>query len=194
MFSKTAFFLAFAAVAELALASPPACMLATINTVKEPWKIENVCKTKGITQKMTTACGGDAKVALSAFADICNREAGVKVATDISSATKTASLKSSATGNSTTSAYETSYSPVVYTTATFNRNCSCTQTGVITSIVPIVAPTGVVTSVEGAAGPTDGVATPTGAGPAIHTGAGGKFGAAYAAIALGGMGAVAAFL
>jgi hypothetical protein len=172
-------------------------MLATVNTVKEPWKIEAVCKTKGITQKMSEACGGDAKAALSAFADLCNKEAGVKVATDISTATKS-SVKSSiatATGNATLSASKTSYSPVLYTTATFNSNCSCTQTGVLTSIVPVAAPTGIATSVEGAAGPIGAVptgASPTGAGPALSTGAAGKIGAAYAAIALGGLGAVAA--
>jgi hypothetical protein len=199
MFSKTAFLLAFAAVAEFALASPPSCMLATVNTIKEPWKIENVCKTKGITQKMAEACGDDIKVALSAFADLCNKEAGVKVATEIPTS-KTSSIKASGTHNATLSVTKTSYSPVVYTTATFDSDCSCTKTGVVTSVTPIY-PSGIATSVEGAAGPTGapptgaaGSATPTGTGPALSTGAAGKIGAAYAAIVLGGLGAVAAVL
>ncbi|KAF2184350.1 hypothetical protein K469DRAFT_750951 [Zopfia rhizophila CBS 207.26] len=100
MFGKATLFLAFVAVAKLAVAAshPPACMLGAVNTHDDPAKVSEVCKSKDITQTISKFCGDDTKNALSAFADICNKT-GVKVSTDVP--TSTGSLKPSGTSNST---------------------------------------------------------------------------------------------
>lgn len=196
MFSKTAIFLAFVAVAEFATATPPACMLETINTVKEQWKIEDVCKTKDITQKMAKLCGDNTKVALAAFADICNKEAGVKVDTAIPSSTAvSSSSKATSTGSSNSTAsitgsasHSASTSVVVFTTASFDSDCNCTKTAAVTSTAVFV-PSGIATQPAVSTGPTA-----TGPGAALSTGAADKMGVGMAAVVLGGLGAIAAAL
>ena len=194
MFSKATLFFAFVAAAEFAMAIPPACMLETVNTVKQPWKIDEVCKTKGITQTMAKLCGDDTKVALAAFADLCNKEANVKVDTKIQTATSS-SVKPSGTSNSTASitgsaSLSASTSVVVFTTASFDSNCNCTKTAAVTSTA-VFAPSGIATS---AGGPAPTGPSATGPGATQSTGAAGKIGAGMAAMMLGGLGAVVALL
>jgi len=102
MFSKTAFFLAFAAISSIvSAASPPGCLLGVVNSYPNPVDVAAVCKEKDATNKIAKLCGDATKDALSSFADICNK-AGVQVSTDIPSATGTGGV-----ANPTGSGYPT---------------------------------------------------------------------------------------
>lgn len=78
MFSKTLFVIAFAAIAQMVLAAPPACLLGAVNTYEDPADIASVCKARDAATKIQKYCGDSTSDALSAFADICG-EAGVEV-------------------------------------------------------------------------------------------------------------------
>ncbi|KAF2848947.1 hypothetical protein T440DRAFT_469698 [Plenodomus tracheiphilus IPT5] len=93
MLAKTIFAATFLALAQFAVATPPACLLGAVNTYDDPSDIKTVCKSKDLSSKVEKYCGDSASTAMDALADICN-EQGVKVATAVSgsaSATKTAS-------------------------------------------------------------------------------------------------------
>ncbi|KAF2793557.1 hypothetical protein K505DRAFT_325373 [Melanomma pulvis-pyrius CBS 109.77] len=109
MFSKATIFLAFVAIAKLAVAAPPACLLGAINQYDDPADIKAVCQSKDAQAKIQKFCGDSTSDALSAFADVCN-VAGVKVSTEITqsgSATITGSIKATGTGNASTLATAT---------------------------------------------------------------------------------------
>ncbi|KAF2653406.1 hypothetical protein K491DRAFT_680597 [Lophiostoma macrostomum CBS 122681] len=78
MLSKT-LFLALAAVASIAsAASPPACLLGAVNNYDDVSDIAGICKEKDASKQIAKVCGDKASVALSAFADVCNK-VGVEV-------------------------------------------------------------------------------------------------------------------
>ncbi|ORY03935.1 hypothetical protein BCR34DRAFT_573080 [Clohesyomyces aquaticus] len=189
MFGKTTFLLAaVAAIANVVVATPPACMLGAVNTYKTPSDISAVCKSKDMTGTIAKMCGDGASDALSAFADICNK-AGVKVATELPSGTVSASASAKPTGahNST--------SIIVYTTASFDSACSCTKTAAVTSQVVAVATSGLVAATGTGGSPTGATKTPTGTGAPQSTGAAGKNGVGLSAAALlAGLGVMAAAL
>jgi len=187
MFGKTTFLLAaVAAIANVVVATPPACMLGAVNTYKTPSDISAVCKSKDMTGTIAKMCGDGASDALSAFADICNK-AGVKVATDLPSGTVSASAKPTGAHNST--------SIIVYTTASFDSACSCTKTAAVTSQVIAVATSGLVAATGTGVSPAGATKTPTGTGAPQSTGAAGKNGVGLSAAALlAGLGVMAAAL
>lgn len=80
MFSKTIFVAAFAAIATVASAANPGCLLGAVNQYDKPSDIKAVCSAKDITKQVQDKCGDNTKDALAALADICN-DAGVKVCT-----------------------------------------------------------------------------------------------------------------
>jgi hypothetical protein len=80
MFSKTLFVAAFAAIATVASAANPGCLLGAVNEHETPADIKAVCSTKDIAKQVQAKCGDDTKDALAALADICN-DAGVEVCT-----------------------------------------------------------------------------------------------------------------
>lgn len=78
MFSKTIFVAAFAAIATVASAANPGCLLGAVNEHESPADIKAVCSSKDIVKQVQDTCGDDTKEALAALADICNG-AGVQV-------------------------------------------------------------------------------------------------------------------
>jgi len=183
MFSKSAFVFAFLAVAKLAVATPPACMLAAIMTQDDPSKVEDICKNGKMSGYISSACGDNTQVAMNAYADVC-KQAGVTVATSVSS--DSASATASATGKSPshsgksasiTSSIARTTSIVVYTSASFDSSCSCTKTAAITN-TEVSGPTGLATQGTGTAAAT--VAQATGAAGRVEMGIG-----AFAAVAMG---------
>jgi len=185
MFSKSIFVFAFLAVAKLAVATPPACMLAAIMTQDDPSKVEDICKNGKMSGYISSACGDDTQVAMNAYADVC-KQAGVKVATSVSSdsgsATPTPTGKSAShSGKSAaiTSSIARTTSVVVYTSASFDSSCSCTKTAAITS-TEVSGPTGLSTQATGAATGTAALPAGTGAAGRVEMGMG-----AFAAMAMG---------
>ncbi|OCL13881.1 hypothetical protein AOQ84DRAFT_351781 [Glonium stellatum] len=166
MFSKSTFVLAFFAIAKLATATPPACLLAAINTQDDPSKVSDICKSSKMEPTIISYCGDNTQQALSDFASVC-KGVGVTVSSAAPSASGTLSAKSSGTASkNATTPLTTGYassSIFVYTTASYDSACSCTKTAAITATA-LSGPTGVVTS---------GTATGTGA-LAVSTGAAGK--------------------
>lgn len=166
MFSKSAFVLAFFAIAKLATATPPACLLAAINTQDDPSKVSDICKSSKMEPTIVSYCGDNTQQALSDFASVC-KGVGVTVSSAAPSASGTLSAKSSGIASMNASIPLTtahvSTSVLVYTTASFDSSCSCTKTAAITTTA-VSGPTGVVTS---------GTATGTGA-LVLSTGAAGK--------------------
>ena len=77
MFPKT-ILLAVAAVASVASAANPGCLLGAVNSYSTPGDIKSVCGEKDIAQVVSKKCGAQTKEALAALADVCNG-AGVDV-------------------------------------------------------------------------------------------------------------------
>ncbi|KAF2461479.1 hypothetical protein BDY21DRAFT_360583 [Lineolata rhizophorae] len=82
MFSKTAFVFAFFAVARLATATPPACLLAAVNECPDPSDLEAVCGDYGsdVQSFLGSNCGDYEEDAMSAFDETCS-SAGHSVGT-----------------------------------------------------------------------------------------------------------------
>ncbi|KAF2490974.1 hypothetical protein BU16DRAFT_530553 [Lophium mytilinum] len=78
MFSKSIFVFAFLAVAKLAVATPPACLLGAIATQDDPSKVSEICKNSKMSGYISSACGDSTQQAMSAFSAVC-KEAGVTV-------------------------------------------------------------------------------------------------------------------
>jgi len=173
MFSKSAFVLAFFAIAKLATATP-ACLLAAINTQDDPSKVSDICKSSKMEPTIISYCGDNTQQALSDFASVC-KGVGVAVSSAAPSASGTLSAKSSGTASMNASIPLTtahaSTSVFVYTTASFDSSCSCTKTAAITTTA-VSGPTGIVASGT-ASGTVTGTATGTGA-LVVSTGAAGK--------------------
>lgn len=83
MFAKisTAFAL-FAVAAQVAVAAPPACLLAAVNTADDPSDMKAVCDSgaAGVKKYMSSNCGDNLDAANSAFEEAC-KDAGVTVCT-----------------------------------------------------------------------------------------------------------------
>ncbi|KAI9756351.1 MAG: hypothetical protein M1815_003774 [Lichina confinis] len=60
-------------LAELAVAAPPACLLAALNTQFEPWNLKEICgpSAEDVRSAIFEACQGDAEAAEAAFAAQC---------------------------------------------------------------------------------------------------------------------------
>jgi len=116
MFSKASFFLAFVAVAQVVVASPPGCLLGAINTYDTPSDLAAVCKSKDATTNIQKFCGDKTADALSAFADICN-SAGVEVSTALPSGT-VSTAKPTGTGSHSNSAHGTVSATITLASAT----------------------------------------------------------------------------
>lgn len=102
MFAKSTTFVAlFAVAARVAVAAPPACMIAAVNTCPNPGDIQEVCKSADKVEKhMSNNCGEHEEVAVKHFREVCDK-AGVELSTSTSSssdASKTASASASGTG------------------------------------------------------------------------------------------------
>ncbi|KAF2840731.1 hypothetical protein M501DRAFT_990691 [Patellaria atrata CBS 101060] len=77
MFSKSTLFFAFLAVSKLAIATPPACLLAAVNTHEEPSDIAAICgsDSPGMQRIINRVCNGNLKrAAMDAYVSICEGE------------------------------------------------------------------------------------------------------------------------
>ncbi|KAJ9619511.1 hypothetical protein H2203_008289 [Taxawa tesnikishii (nom. ined.)] len=154
MLAKSSIILSvFALSASLAAAAtPPACLLAAVNTQPNPADLKAVCgNATKVEDTISSICNDDVKPAMSAFSSVCS-SAGVAVSTSAVSSTKSstkttsasASASASATGSITSTAriplstgtYGTgnlSPATIVYTSTYFDTVCSCTKTQSITT-------------------------------------------------------------
>ncbi|KAA6410668.1 MAG: hypothetical protein FRX48_06091 [Lasallia pustulata] len=100
MFAKATLLLAlFAASAHLAVAAPPACLLAAVNTEPDPSNQTTVCGADAsrVEAQIQNLCGNNTGAAMSAFSSACS-EAGHTVPT--ASASKSGSSSTSVTTSS----------------------------------------------------------------------------------------------
>ncbi|OCK81142.1 hypothetical protein K432DRAFT_381580 [Lepidopterella palustris CBS 459.81] len=177
MFSKSIIVIAFVAIAKLATATPPACLLAAINTADDPSKVSDICQSSKMENTIVSYCGSNTQQALSDYALVC-KGAGVTVSS-VAPSSATGSAAASSSGSATANASKNTSialsaskpvtSVIVYTTASFDSSCSCTKTAAVTSTA-IVAPTALVTS--GTATGTAAAATSTGGAGSLTVGGG----------------------
>jgi hypothetical protein len=76
MHGRTIFAATFVALAQLAVASPPGCLLGAVNEYSDPSDVKSVCKAKDLDSKVKEFCGQDTKAAMKALEEICG-DAGV---------------------------------------------------------------------------------------------------------------------
>ncbi|KAK4496121.1 hypothetical protein PRZ48_012100 [Zasmidium cellare] len=163
MFAKlTTAFALFAVAAQVAVAAPPACLLAAVNTQDEPSDMKAVCGTgaSAVKKYISSNCGDNADAANDAFEEQC-KDAGVTVSTS-SSASKSGSASHSATGYGSSSASATKSS------SESSESASASATGTLTS-----SPSGTLAPYPIGTGASSGFSTATnGTGYAAPTGSG----------------------
>ncbi|KAK5689027.1 hypothetical protein LTS10_001007 [Elasticomyces elasticus] len=110
MFAKTTtLFALFTVAARLVAATPPACLIAAVNTQPDPSALKAVCSGSNATaveEYICKNCSSNAADALSAFASVCS-SAGVTIdnstsCSSTSSSSSSASKTSSASGTGST--------------------------------------------------------------------------------------------
>jgi hypothetical protein len=119
MHGRTIFAATFVALAQLAVASPPGCLLGAVNEYSDPSDVKSVCKAKDLDSKVKEFCGQDTKAAMKALEEICG-DAGVD--SDKVSSSGSASATGSASHSKTASA--TAYSAVETTISATSFVCS----------------------------------------------------------------------
>ncbi|EUC43721.1 hypothetical protein COCMIDRAFT_100085 [Bipolaris oryzae ATCC 44560] len=86
MLGRSVFAATLFALAQFAVAAPPACLLAAAGQYNDPATIKMVCQSKDMKSLVATICPNDVDAAVAALADICNSQ-NTNVASGISSAT-----------------------------------------------------------------------------------------------------------
>ncbi|CAF9931920.1 MAG: hypothetical protein HETSPECPRED_008217 [Heterodermia speciosa] len=158
-------------LAQLAVAVPPACLLAAVNTEDAPADLPTVCGPDApkVKSQIKSLCGANINAAITAFEEVCQGVSTVSSSAASSSSTGSTSATDYAydpnyasrsvpiTGTASASSTGAPY-PVVYTSTYYDSVCSCTKTAQISS--------------TGASGGSSGFATGTAAGSAGSTGTG----------------------
>ena len=94
MLGRTVFAATLLALAEFAVATPPACLLGAASQFSSPVDMKSVCQSKDLKSEVAKICGNDADAAMAALADICNAQ-NAQIASDMPSATAPLSTGSS---------------------------------------------------------------------------------------------------
>ncbi|WPH01886.1 Hypothetical protein R9X50_00474000 [Acrodontium crateriforme] len=98
MFAKTTAILAvFSLAAQVAVATPPACLIAAVNTQPDPSNYKEVCNSSDVVKYINSKCGDNQATANSAFAAVCKAE-GITISS--SSSSSSSSTSSSGSSNS----------------------------------------------------------------------------------------------
>ncbi|USP76772.1 uncharacterized protein yc1106_04046 [Curvularia clavata] len=74
MLGRTVFAATLLALAEFAVATPPACLLGAASQFSSPVDMKSVCQSKDLKSEVAKICGNDADAAMAALADICNAQ------------------------------------------------------------------------------------------------------------------------
>ena len=74
MLGRTVFAATLLALAEFAVATPPACLLGAASQFSSPIDMKSVCQSKDLKSEVAKICGNDADAAMAALADICNAQ------------------------------------------------------------------------------------------------------------------------
>jgi len=196
MLSKTTFVLALFAVSKLAMATPPACLLAAVNEQPDPSDLQSICGSKAgdVKSFLSDNCGSFTSEAMSAFKETCS-EAGYTVSVSTSSSKSSSASKtggsSHATGTGSGHGYGNGYTTVplssgyaaptgysvVATSTYYDTSCSCTKTAAIAFTgTPggYASGTGMATATYAATGSSNGTYSATGtstASPSSFSGA-----------------------
>ncbi|EMD97660.1 hypothetical protein COCC4DRAFT_52162 [Bipolaris maydis ATCC 48331] len=72
MLGRTVFAATLFALAQFAVAAPPACLLAAASQYSDPATVKMVCQSKDMKSMVATICPNDVDAAVAALADICN--------------------------------------------------------------------------------------------------------------------------
>ncbi|CZT24680.1 uncharacterized protein RCC_10407 [Ramularia collo-cygni] len=131
MFSKlSAVFAVFAIAAQVAFASPPACLIGAVNTQDNPHDIKGVCSgdaAKEVAKSIGANCGDAKDDATKWFTSVC-KDAGVTVSMSSSESTTKSSSKSSSTESSDSSSTMSS-GPTTTGDSTASASVAPTATG-----------------------------------------------------------------
>jgi len=126
MFAKASTFLAvFAVAARVAVAAPPACLLAAVNTCENPADIKNICSNESdkVTSYITKNCGDYEDDATKWFKEVCE-DAGETISGGSSNSSSSSTISSS--GSKTSSASVLSTAGTAGPTTTGNAGTSPT--------------------------------------------------------------------
>ncbi|MCJ1430450.1 hypothetical protein MMC29_008368 [Sticta canariensis] len=107
--AKSTVVLAFLAIsAQLAVAAPPACLLAAVNTEDNPADVALLCgaHSSNVQDQIKKLCGNDVQAALDAYKDTC-KSAGKTITAESSSSSSTSAGSSSASSINASSASTT---------------------------------------------------------------------------------------
>ena len=72
MLGRTVFAATLFALAQFAVAAPPACLLAAASQYSDPATIKMVCQSKDLKSMVATICPNDVDAAVAAIGAICN--------------------------------------------------------------------------------------------------------------------------
>ncbi|KAL2355612.1 hypothetical protein BJ546DRAFT_971143 [Cryomyces antarcticus] len=128
MFAKSSIIFAVLAIsAKLAVATPPACLLAAVNVQSDPADLKAVCgNATSVESTISNICGSNVQPAMSAFSSVC-KSAGMTVP-PISTA-PTASISTTASDSiSATSTDSSSASATISSSATATHSGSASAT------------------------------------------------------------------
>jgi len=165
MFAKATIFAILAVAARVAVATPPACLLAAVNECPNPADIKSICSTDSskVTSYISKNCGDYEDAASKYFKEVCE-DAGETISDSSSSssasssASKTGSKTASATGSLSTASGNSSEidsSMTITAASTFATGVSGAASGTGSNgIYATDANNGTVLTTAGTAGPT----------------------------------------
>jgi len=135
MFAKvaTAFGL-FAIAAQVAVATPPACLIAAVNTQSDPSDVKTVCTSgaSDVQSYMSDKCGDNLDAATSAWTSYC-KDAGVTVSSSSSSSSSSASATGSSSSTASATGAHTSGTTHSITSAGYPKGTAGASSGFVTA-------------------------------------------------------------
>jgi len=162
MFAKATIFAILAVAARVAVATPPACLLAAVNECPNPADIKSICSTDSskVTSYISKNCGEHEDAASKYFKEVC--EGAGETISDSSSSSSSASKSGSKTTSATSSistasgnSSSTESSMTITGASTFATGVSGAASGTGSNgIYATDANNGTVLSTAGTAGPT----------------------------------------
>jgi len=192
MFAKATIFAILAVAARVAVATPPACLLAAVNECPNPADIKSICSNDSskVTSYISKNCGEHEDAASKYFKEVCE-DAGETISaySSSSSASKSGSKTTSATGSLATASggnsSDTDSSMTITGASTFATGVSGAASGTGSNGV-YATNNGTVLTTAGTAGPTttgNAATTPTNAAGSDSEGSAARMGMEAAGLA-----------
>jgi hypothetical protein len=158
MFAKATIFAILAVAARVAVATPPACLLAAVNECPNPADIKSICSNDSskVTSYISKNCGEHEDAASKYFKEVCEDAGETISAYSSSSASKSGSKTTSATGSLSTASgnsSDTDSSMTITGASTFATGVSGAASGTGSNGISATN-NGTILTTAGTAGPT----------------------------------------